>query len=725
MGKAANNKKKAARQRRNDPTGLNNVPDVQTASDAPATTQAAPIVKKLASASLDDRAWAATALSNLVLDAHTRRSLLADDIIGQLLSVLSTEGHAEVIVEVCGALRNLAVAGGEEVCMELGRRNGVAPLMGLLEKVQTWISTRLADAAVIAQGGTVPQIADKVEVENRRYCFDIAESVVQLLWSLCEASDQVVKFLTQTQVIPFLMELVKHANDIPWKLVQVSAQCLHTLTDENPQTHSLFEQHPDYAEKLAAIASGSESAFDTWNENRMLLRPLSAGILYNIREAPIAQTPVAKQAIYTAIFRAIESCLGCDIPAAQAAAVAISKAMEETAAKLPSGDASDGNDAGVDIQEIVNQENARMGVLEGHMETVQLALELLANVAVVEEGHDDWAVEGMDGDGESGDEMEDDDEDVMEMMEADMATIKEDEAGAPNGTEAPLDPVLNMLLGDFPAIFTRVVQLIAPPKALAPETSSDGPVETNLTAQLIIIQTRALIALTNILSTPLASRFLTSSAITNELWDHLFIAAQSSGLGTDDFHQDVLDAAWGATWAVTRHMDSSPATRITPSETHITTLQQSSAQHLGSTPIPDAVRQKAANILTLLAKQSPSIPVTTQITIHLLVLFASTLQQSSSTPQSHAASVSLASDILNGFYDIFPDALTDPTDCVYVANNMNAKLKELIPAFRTAVKTVDKRKFREVRERAEEALLNMRAFVDYKEKERRNMPVRA
>ncbi|KAI8588148.1 hypothetical protein BDZ88DRAFT_206358 [Geranomyces variabilis] len=743
MGKANKKGRAAARARRNDPTGLADLNGpVAAAGIMPPTQQPKPevfpVVKKLSSDSIDDRAWAATALSNLVLDPEMRKKLLAAQVLPPLLALLADQ-HAEVVVEATGALRNLVVAGGEDACGDLVRTGTAVPaLLALLERVSGWISARLADEKRVAAGEVVAALPDKKDVANRAACFDVAEQLVAVLWSLAEAFDEAVRVITQAwTVFPFLMELLNPEHDLPWKLVQIAGQCLNTLTDENPACYPIFTSRPEYAERFAAIASGAVSGYSTWDDNRMLLRPLCGNILYNIREALLDKSDFAGHVLFGSIFNSITAALDYDVREALVVGAEIEAAMERTASAAPP--VEDGQS--VDIQQLVQRDSGRMALLEGNLETVQLALELLANVVVVEEG-DGW--ENLDvKDGDDGDDDDEDEDDAAAMMEADAeiaGTIKEESGNAMGDDNSPddLDPVLAMLVDEFPTLFGKVLALINTAH-ITDNAQQQPPAE--LCAHLTIVQTRALASLTNVLATNVAPRILPAEGDADRLWHALFLIlgpAQARG------SMELVDAALGALLGVLRVAETNTSARgnaslvVNVPEDHIGALVN--ALVAGSAPttdatnpattstspthLPHATLSKLVTVLSYLAKRTTSIPVTAHIMTTLLALLTGSPPPptpTNPTPTPHTASVALATDILNAFYDVFADAATDPTDCVYVDGGMNDVLRQFVPGFRIRCRQVDKRKNRDMRERAEEALLNLVAFVKYKDGERKAM----
>jgi len=75
-----------------------------------------------------DRTWACAAICNLISgDAATRRLFQGKNVVGELIERLS-DSVDEVVVEASGALRNLAIDGGHELCGEMYNK-GIMPFL--------------------------------------------------------------------------------------------------------------------------------------------------------------------------------------------------------------------------------------------------------------------------------------------------------------------------------------------------------------------------------------------------------------------------------------------------------------------------------------------------------------------------------------------------------------------------------------------------------------------
>ncbi|KAJ1535261.1 hypothetical protein HK405_015758, partial [Cladochytrium tenue] len=156
-------------------------------------TSVPPIVKKLSSETAGDRSWAAAAIANLVLEDGTRLELLKSGVVPALVAALgrgAADERAEVLLELAGAVRNLASFGGSDVCLELVRRGMVGVLLALWPKVR--------DLAARVVGNVPPASED--EAAEVKAMLGAAEQVILSLWSLAEVSNAAVESITSADV---------------------------------------------------------------------------------------------------------------------------------------------------------------------------------------------------------------------------------------------------------------------------------------------------------------------------------------------------------------------------------------------------------------------------------------------------------------------------------------------------------------------------------------------
>jgi len=72
---------------------------------------------------------------------------------------------------------------------------------------------------------------------------------------------------------------------------------------------------------------------------------------------------------------------------------------------------------------------------------------------------------------------------------------------------------------------------------------------------------------------------------------------------------------------------------------------------------------------------------------------------------------------LNQIFDIYADK-SFACDEVFWADGFYGHLEEILPKMSKVTKKIDKRKFGELRSRADEAVLNLGRFMRYKKKEK-------
>jgi hypothetical protein len=88
-------------------------------------------------------------------------------------------------------------------------------------------------------------------------------------------------------------------------------------------------------------------------------------------------------------------------------------------------------------------------------------------------------------------------------------------------------------------------------------------------------------------------------------------------------------------------------------------------------------------------------------------------------PPVGSTTTDAATEILNAIFDVYSDCAFDYDLPVFVNGGYLSALKSVLPLFRNAAKTTDKRKNRDLRLRADEALGNLNAFIRYKANERK------
>ncbi|KAJ2761859.1 hypothetical protein H4S06_000983, partial [Coemansia sp. BCRC 34490] len=87
---------------------------------------------------------------------------------------------------------------------------------------------------------------------------------------------------------------------------------------------------------------------------------------------------------------------------------------------------------------------------------------------------------------------------------------------------------------------------------------------------------------------------------------------------------------------------------------------------------------------------------------------------------ANSVPVELIAEALDIMFDIYSDADFDYDEPVFVRGNFLDRLRKLYPSIRRLAKSVDRRKDRELRDRIDLVVENLRGFVAYKASERKD-----
>ncbi|KAJ1673597.1 hypothetical protein EV182_004923 [Spiromyces aspiralis] len=179
-------------------------------------------------------------------------------------------------------------------------------------------------------------------------------------------------------------------------------------------------------------------------------------------------------------------------------------------------------------------------------------------------------------------------------------------------------------------------------------------------------------------------------------------------------HEEVLEGAIGCLWACARglkaagYMASAPApSALVEGLVGICQTSRSPSLHV-----------KCIGALGLLACREPGfVEDNRKIGTFLIQGIQATLASADGARISHEH-LEPVIEALDSIYDIYSDKAFDYDQPVFVRGEFLKALKQALPEYRKVVRvSIDRRKHRELRERADLALANLRAFVDFKAQE--------
>ncbi|KAG6830892.1 hypothetical protein H0H92_014043 [Tricholoma furcatifolium] len=518
-----------------------------------------PILQKMESPDPAERKWACVAVSNLIQnDPSTRRLLQGKNVVGALITRL-TDSEEEVIVEATGALRNLCIDGGYDICAEMYNKNILVPWKTFIPKISNTLSQYIEGSA------TAPENAQNL-------VYDFADNVITVLWCLSETSNKALDAINGIQLVPFLMSFLAARDKISLAPVTAAAR------SDEPKTAAKDPSDPRIT-TLRVLCSGIL-------KNLSPLPPPTAASFIDIDKdvvLPLLQPVISSVSLLDASAKAME------LVTKQSSVPQIEKlSLKHT----PGSDHK-------------SQEEVELTRLEATLRTVQLALEILIGVCatlpdptfeVPEKEEDDEDID--DDEGEDGD---------LPMDEGDDTNMQED------------SPAQNSSASFLPTLVAPLVALLQPTSLSFPPLAAPSP-HPPTTSVLSAIHISALECLNNIFLSlsasgipGIATDHNAGRQVWDGIWSALAIVGTETGLGQER-RQEMWHVVVGVLWGIGNVWKGS----LVPNEEQIQLL----IQLCGSTS-DERIQVKCIGTLECLAQHPQSIDANRIISQFLLSLLPS------------------------------------------------------------------------------------------------------
>ncbi|KAI0066499.1 ARM repeat-containing protein [Artomyces pyxidatus] len=633
-----------------------------------------PIIQKIESLDPQERKWACVAVSSLIYnDPSTRRLLQGKNIVGTLIGCL-TDSEEEVVVEAVGALRNLCIDGGYDICAEMYNKQIIAPLQTFIPKISSTLSQ------YIEAPKTAPENAQKV-------VYEFADNVITILWCLSETSNKALNAVNQLALMNFLMAFLTYRDKLPLATVTSAAQCLYVLTDDNQPAIDEVRINFSHISCLLDIAKshGADVNGKGKSEERAAtLSVLASGILRNLAPIPppsaAAHLDLDKDVLLPILVPVISSVSL--LEASGAVQQLLHNKREEPSIER----ASAGHAPKSDHKSETELELER---IETKLRSIQLALEILTGVCATLPDPDEA------GEDERDDEPEEAEGAVDEPPADDEMAL--DEAPQP----PPPAPQSSSFL---PTLLEPLLSLIQPTPLSFPPPDGPSP-HPPTTSVLSAIHTAALECLNNAFlslaahpSPAVAADVVAGRRVWDEVWRALGAAGTQGGPGQER-RMEMWEIAVGVLWGVGVVWSG----LIVPQEEQVQILIQ-----LCDSKSDAAVRVKCIGTLESLAQHPESIDANRVISAYFLSLLPT------STAPSPAGTEPML-QALSAIIDIYSDE-----NKVYDVNFRQGKYLDVltgaVEGVRKAVKAIDRKKEggRELRRRGEEVRDNLVEFIKYR-----------
>ncbi|KAI9052870.1 hypothetical protein LZ554_003142 [Drepanopeziza brunnea f. sp. 'monogermtubi'] len=616
-----------------------------------------PVLKDLQSPDLKARSSAARAITTIIEDQKFRKLLLREQVVRILLEQTLTDSNLETRTDGWGILRNLSLEEEADFCIHLYRQDILTAIEGVVKTIIDTIENK-----------EVP--FDKLPAAQQELLWNLTGSIVSLVTSLAESQDEIAEAISKLSTITNSLFSVLAFKTTPTKIQNGVLSCLTALTEDNKLLDKLIVDKGWFGE-LVGIAEG-----------RGINSIAACAVLHNIfvtMEWFDHNTPIegASDAMLIPIL------------------------VEYMANVKPQKTETNGNVEPSSPDQVLV---LALEVTASIATSLQEALEHASRNEKEFKGFDDSVNGDMD-------EMNlgDDDADVEEKYPDDEMTVDEIEAE------------MEMVLGDgsdnddLPLEEVTLNRLVtqAAPKLVVVAGLFDGPV-----------QEHALSALNNaawtISSIDFSPRHLSGlqscwASCARIIWEDVISPVLASNTADIELASTITSLAW----AVSRSVKGTVPLQPEEHRKFMALYEASKSLNGASNGEPKAEEEtdafqglgvKCIGVLGTLALHPAPVERNKEIGVFLLTVL-------SGLPDIPAAD---AVEALNQIFDIYSDNSYSFDEPVYWGNNFSKHLEDVQPKAKKLFKSIDKRKFGELRSRADEAILNLNRFLIYKRKERAN-----
>ncbi|KAA1467810.1 ARM repeat-containing protein [Dentipellis sp. KUC8613] len=620
-----------------------------------------PIMQKMGGLDPLERKWACVAVSSLIQnDPSTRRLLQGKNIVGALITRLS-DGEEEVVVEAAGALRNLCVDGGYDICAEMYNKHIIAPLQTFIPKISTTLSQFLESPK------TAPENAQKV-------VYEFADNVITILWCLSETSNKALNAVNELSLVPFLMSFLISRDRLPITTVTSAAQCLYVLTDDNRPAIEEIRSNLSYAPALLEIARSTDLASDpkgkspVVEERAVTLRVLGCGILRNVSPLPppsaVALIDLEKEVLLPVLAPVASSVSLVE------ATDAVNSIIQRQAENPPVQRSPSKNGPKMDQK---TPEEIELERIEARLRSVHLALEILTGVCATLPDVEEVEAE------EDEEDDEDKDDDNMDDIDGDDTKMALDDVEpTPNGT-APSQSDLTPS-SFLPTVLEPLLALIQPTTLSFPPPNEPSP-HPPTTSALSAIHIAALECLNNaflsLAANPppaVSADVVAGRRVWDAVWRALGAAGMQGGAGQER-RKEMWEVAVGVLWGIGRVWSG----KIPPDVEQVNVLMR-----LIDEQADDALRVKCIGTLESLAQNPESIDTNKLISQYFIAQLPTT-----SAPSPLGTEPLL--QVVSALIDIYSDE-DKPYDVNFRQGQYLETLTLAVEGVRKAVKGIDKKR---------------------------------
>ncbi|KAK0735687.1 hypothetical protein B0T21DRAFT_289651 [Apiosordaria backusii] len=633
-----------------------------------------PILKDLKNPEAKSRTQAAGAIANIVQDAKTRKLLLREQVVHIVLTETLTDNSIDSRAAGWEILKVLAEEEEADFCVHLYR-------LDILTAIE-----HAAKAILDTLTSTEPTFS-KLTKAQQRIVWEITSSLLILLNLLGMAREEIVTAVVANQTILRFLFRLAASESTPQLIYEETLSCLTTLSEDNLELGQAMtnDQETRCYDVLLKLASGAGPR-----------SVMACGVLHNVFSSLqwLDHSPgkdgACDAVLIGTLTRALEH-----VPSTSA--VANGNANQAAVAQLALEILAS---IGADLQETLEKGNRFQPKDADEWNGIEDKADDAMDV-------DEGSNAGGDDDEDKDDDEEDDDDDMDEDEDEDDDDIGDLEADMDRVTGAD-DPLDSGDLDDLPTLGAFIQQAI-------PQLVRLSNIQVD-SEESLAIQSNALTTLNNIAWTVSCIDF--TEGENSNIYDAWYPAAKkiwvksiTSLVEADSADLNLATQIASLSWAIARSLGANVP--LTPGQHRkfISLYQASKNQpkpEKGDEVDPlQGLGVKCVGVLGSLARDPAPIDLNREIGVFLITLLQS-CEQDKTIPPADVV------EAINQIFDIYGDEATEHDKEVFWKEGFHKHLEEFLPKLRALAKTIDKRAQGELRDKADEAVLNLVKFLKYK-----------
>ncbi|KAK0629820.1 hypothetical protein B0T17DRAFT_615554 [Bombardia bombarda] len=675
MGKQRRNRTRAPR---TDPIAKPVKPPTDPELAALRESRILPVLKDLQSPEPKSRTAAAGAIANIVQDAKCRKLLLREQVVHIVLTETLTDASIDSRAAGWDILRVLAQEEEADFCVHLYR-------LDILTAIE-----HAAKAILETLTASEPSFTKLLKAQQR-LVWDMTSSLLSLLGYLAVSRDEVLDAIVANKMVMRLLFRLVSTEAVSQEVFEEALSCLTTLSEDNlPFGQAIIDDQETrcYDELTKLVVAGGPRSV------------LACGVLHNVfaslqwLDHSPGKDGACDALLIPSLCQALEQASPINGKTNGSTASNPSQIMQIALEIVAS--------IGTDLQVALEKGNRSQSGANKVAATEEWnGIEETGDAMDVDEGGKDDGEEEDDEEEDDDDEEEEEDDDD-EFDDADLERVTgADESGSEAGDLDDL-PTLRELVQKAVPQLIRLTNITT--------ESEDG----------IAIQGLALAALNNIAWTISCIDFAEGendnifrawAPAAKKIWQK----AISPILEADNADLKLATQVTSLAWALSRSLNGNTPSDGTQHRRFIALYQASKGlapnEEDGSKEGDEAsdpfqgLGVKCIGVLGSLARDPAPINVNREIGVFLMTVL--------SKPDTVAADIIEA---LNQIFDIYADEEAACDKEVFYQDGFLGHLEEFLPRLKTIAKDINKRTFEELRTKADEAILNLRRFIQYKKK---------